>query len=123
MYRTFHVFFSHKLPDDLLETVAKSSVAAKRMSTFCELNLSFSAFDARGFHLGENSKLRKTISREALKPAELEDTANKLATLLSSIGECRTIWYNSGKKNEGSACDKLAHAVRKRLIEVESKGK
>jgi len=122
MYRTFNVFFSHKLPDQMLEIVAKSQAAAARMSTFCELNLSFAAFDSRGFHLGESGKLKKTLTRETLTQEEVEETGNKLATLLSTLGETKNIWYHSGKANHGSACDKLAQTVRTRVDEMEVKG-
>eukprot|EP00929_Paragymnodinium_shiwhaense_P101413 TRINITY_DN64507_c0_g1_i1.p1 TRINITY_DN64507_c0_g1~~TRINITY_DN64507_c0_g1_i1.p1 ORF type:complete len:673 (+),score=157.01 TRINITY_DN64507_c0_g1_i1:76-2094(+) len=126
MYKTFNVFFSHRLADDLLAQVARSRVAASRMTSFSELNLSFATYDERSFHFSnkESRKLRKLLMRERPTPEELSDQANRLATVLVSLGTTSKIAYHSpaqGKPQESGAPE-LAKKVQERVSEIEAKG-
>eukprot|EP00927_Polykrikos_kofoidii_P053891 TRINITY_DN48414_c0_g1_i1.p1 TRINITY_DN48414_c0_g1~~TRINITY_DN48414_c0_g1_i1.p1 ORF type:complete len:655 (-),score=127.78 TRINITY_DN48414_c0_g1_i1:234-2147(-) len=122
MYRSFHVFFSHRLDENLLSVVAAKPAAAKLMNTFAELNMSFSVFDERSFHLGQNEKLQLMFKHKAMTEEELKDTANRLATVLVSLGETQRIAFYNGRRNPSSGCDKLATQVRSRLTEMETRG-
>mmetsp|Transcript_105652 Transcript_105652/g.297189 ORF Transcript_105652/g.297189 Transcript_105652/m.297189 type:complete len:658 (+) Transcript_105652:62-2035(+) len=123
MYQTFHIFFSHRLPDDLLQVVASHPDAVARTASFIELNLSFCSYDGRAFHFGDHDRLERNLlepkrfSSDDANVLHLKETAARLATLMVSIGETKNIF---GKRGSG-ACDKLAREVRDRIVEVQDK--
>lgn len=128
-YNSFHIFFAHKLPDELLAFAATLEALA-RVRSFAEINLSFLTFDSRAFHFDDRNALSNVLMARTegwLRCSgilgALQDPANRLATLLASLSACRAkVRYSRSTAGTASGAPELFAALLKtRLDEIEEK--
>eukprot|EP00966_Prymnesium_polylepis_P183127 4243419-Prymnesium_polylepis.1 len=83
-----HVFFSRRLPDELL-ALLKGSSLVRRIRTLRELNLDFVALHPHGFSLDAPSALHELYGPwgAASRAHVVERYAEQLCTLCTSLGE------------------------------------
>lgn len=127
MYRSFHIFFAHRLPEALLERAAASKSLAAKVRSFAEVNLSFLTYDEKSFHLADTQALRALLDGSVAEASALRDTACKLATFLASLGvqTPRVLARCAAGAARGKApgvCERLAQEVQARVEEMDSLG-
>lgn len=123
-YKSFHVFFSYKLPEELLRMMAAETDLVMQIKTFKELNLAFFAHDSRTFHFADNNALGKVLHGDVLPTKQLSQCACQLATACATMGARPRIRFcrNGTSGAAPGGCERLAHELQSRLDEIESKG-
>lgn len=133
-YRGFHIFFSHKLRDELLQSMTRAQGAVARVRSFAELNLSFLAHDDRAFHLDDRGSLAELLGDAPAESASLADAACRLATLAACLPAKPGILYAArsagssstlrlaGPGGSAGICERLARELHVRLEEMEARG-
>jgi len=108
LYKAAHVYFTEEIPEHLFKTISKSE-AAKKMKSLVEVNISFTAYESKVFHLDVEPTSSVVYSHES--QGLLERMAEQLATLCSTLGEYPSIRYRA----ECGMNQKLAEILSQRL--------
>mmetsp|Transcript_1056 Transcript_1056/g.1891 ORF Transcript_1056/g.1891 Transcript_1056/m.1891 type:complete len:678 (+) Transcript_1056:89-2122(+) len=121
-YRNLHIFFTHQLPEELLDKLARQKRAASRIRSFAEVNLSFIAHDERIFHFADEAMFSHIVAGSALN--HLNGAANRLATVCASLGALQANIRYPARRGDGavSMAESLAGLLKGRLDEIASKG-
>jgi hypothetical protein len=106
-----HLFFTSKVPEDLLAMMSASKYLAPRIKSFNEINLDFYFFNDSVFHLGKKNTLpmfriiKDELDKKKLKDSivETNDTlaqfcmhlANRLFTVCAVFRECPHVQYQA----------------------------
>jgi len=127
MYRSYHAFFSHGLPPELLQVVANSREAAARMRSFVELNLGIVTLDSRSFHADDGgAALASILDDDMLKEEDATIAASQLASLCVTMGVFQPRMFysakSSGMKSGKGMCHQIAERLDARLKEIQSQG-
>ena len=106
MYKRAHVFFSFKLSDTQMETLARASELVNRCGTFAELYLHYVPYESRAFTSDQPLALNG-LSSEA---TATRSTA-ALLTVCATLKERPVIRFQRG--SAGGVCEKVATALKR----------
>eukprot|EP00002_Diphylleia_rotans_P002207 TRINITY_DN1137_c0_g2_i4.p1 TRINITY_DN1137_c0_g2~~TRINITY_DN1137_c0_g2_i4.p1 ORF type:complete len:545 (-),score=89.76 TRINITY_DN1137_c0_g2_i4:830-2464(-) len=88
LYKGAYLFFTSRVPDDVMAMIKSAPAVIPFVKSFKELGLSYLATESQAFTLGQQDGLQKMFS-PAVNPKipEYESTAMHIATVLRSLGE------------------------------------
>lgn len=131
LYRSFHAFFSSRLPEHLLKVVADSDAAVARISSFTEANLDFLVYDQRAFHLDRPRGDLAMVFRGVFAPSSpasapslpivdgaIGAAASRLATLCATLGARPRVRHAAS----GVVSGLVAKQLEVQLGELEARG-
>merc|ERR1719174_385384 len=127
-YKSFHICLTHRLTHEVMQAIASSPDAVRRIDSFAEVNLGFSAHNEKVFHFADESVFKRLLSAD-LSLIDLSTTADRLATVFASLGVLQPIIrYQNGKgdtardRDSSSLAWRLALELQMRLSEISMKG-
>ena len=93
-YKAAHVYFTEALPEERFKELC-NSLAAKRIKTLKEINISFTPYEAQVFSLDTPDAFHFYYNplRAADRNPGMEKMAEQIATLCSTLGEYPSIRY------------------------------
>merc|ERR1719210_992671 len=111
-YRAAHVYSTEVCPEDRFKEIC-NSMAAKRIRTLKEINMSFLPVEMQVYSLDKPGAFQVFYNPElaSQKAYELERMAEQLATLCSTLGEYPSIRYRADNEKNSE----LAQMVRQKL--------
>merc|ERR1719210_661626 len=111
-YRAAHVYSTEVCPEDRFKEIC-NSMAAKRIRTLKEINMSFLPVEMQVYSLDKRDAFQVFYNPElaSQKAYELERMAEQLATLCSTLGEYPSIRYRADNEKNSE----LAQMVRQKL--------
>lgn len=135
MYRSCHVFFSSRVPQQLLNKVVNNEQVVSRLAGLKEVNLEVLAYDPRSFLAGMPAALRTLYGDgqggESYGDA-IERLASRLATVFVSLNEMPNVRFRVGRHpQEGDpvgqgarnlVCQRLALSLVDKLQELARQG-
>jgi len=111
-YKAAHVYFTEALPEERFKELC-NSLAAKRIKTLKEINISFTPYEAQVFSLDTPDAFHFYYNplRAADRNPGMEKMAEQIATLCSTLGEYPSIRYRADFECNGD----LAQLVQQKL--------
>merc|ERR1719210_1242953 len=111
-YRAAHVYFTEVCPEERFKEIC-NSMAAKRIRTLKEINMSFLPVEMQVYSLDKPGAFQVFYNPElaSQKAYELERMAEQIATLCSTLGEYPSIRYRADNEKNSE----LAQMVRQKL--------
>merc|ERR1712226_450414 len=111
-YRAAHVYFTEVCPEERFKELC-NSLAAKRIRTLKEINMSFLPFESQVYSLDKDLAFSMYYDPELAneRSYELERMAEQLATLCSTLGEYPSIRYRADNERNSE----LAQMVKQKL--------
>eukprot|EP00088_Acartia_fossae_P070077 TRINITY_DN9291_c0_g1_i5.p1 TRINITY_DN9291_c0_g1~~TRINITY_DN9291_c0_g1_i5.p1 ORF type:complete len:593 (-),score=179.63 TRINITY_DN9291_c0_g1_i5:1133-2911(-) len=111
-YKGAHVYFTEALPEERFKELC-NSLAAKRIKTLKEINISFTPYEAQVFSLDTHDAFDFYYNplRAADRNAGMEKMAEQIATLCATLGEYPSIRYRADFERNGD----LAQLVQQKL--------
>jgi len=109
-YKRVHLFFTSRLPDQLLRGLAQTAVMA-RIKTLKEVNLQYLVYDSHIFHFDTPSSLFHLYSQIGNQSAEQKEIAERLASVIATLGEYPVIRHARHNAN----CSAIASLVHERV--------
>mmetsp|Transcript_23762 Transcript_23762/g.45277 ORF Transcript_23762/g.45277 Transcript_23762/m.45277 type:complete len:649 (-) Transcript_23762:238-2184(-) len=124
LYRTAHVFFSSKLPGELLASIKASPTLIARLESLKEVNLEVMALESRTFVTGNPDALEVLFGEHAESTQNYNRTidaiASRLTTVFTALHELPSIRYHAPKA--ASAQQTASEAARARLAQRVASG-
>merc|ERR1712088_779672 len=95
-YRAAHVYFTEVCPEERFKELC-NSLAAKRIRTLKEINMSFTPYESQVYSLDKDLAFSMYYdpNRASQRSYEMERMAEQLATLCSTLGEYPSIRYRA----------------------------
>jgi len=111
-YKAAHVYFTEALPEERFKELC-NSLAAKRIKTLKEINISFTPYEAQVFSLDTPDAFHFYYNplRAADRNTGMEKMAEQIATLCSTLGEYPSIRYRADNECNGD----LAQLVQQKM--------
>jgi len=111
-YKGAHVYFTEALPEERFKEIC-NSLAAKRIKTLKEINISFTPYEAQVYSLDSDDAFQFYYNplRAQDRNAGMEKMAEQIATLCSTLGEYPSIRYRADYERNGE----LAQLVQQKL--------
>merc|ERR1712088_515857 len=95
-YRAAHVYFTEVCPEERFKELC-NSLAAKRIRTLKEINMSFTPYESQVYSLDKDLAFSMYYgpNKASSRSFEMERMAEQLATLCSTLGEYPSIRYRA----------------------------
>eukprot|EP01125_Pyxidicula_operculata_P021399 TRINITY_DN8225_c0_g1_i1.p1 TRINITY_DN8225_c0_g1~~TRINITY_DN8225_c0_g1_i1.p1 ORF type:complete len:621 (+),score=154.98 TRINITY_DN8225_c0_g1_i1:222-1865(+) len=117
-YRRVHFFFTSRLSDKLMKALSQARVMP-RVKTFKEANFEYLVYDSHTFHFDYPRSFYNLYSKtQTSQNEERSSISDKLATVISTMGENPIIRYSRSNSN----CAAIASMVHDRLEKLRKGG-